>query len=69
MAYGNSAPALWIVEESGAERKLSFAEMAESSSRVANWLRTQGVRRGDRILLMLGNEARESFRMASDRSD
>jgi acetyl-CoA synthetase len=52
----NNAPALWIVEESGAQRKLSFAEMSESSSRVANWLRAQRVRRGDRILLMLGNE-------------
>jgi acetyl-CoA synthetase len=56
LARGNSAPALWIVEESGAQRKLSFAQMSESSSRIANWLRTQGVRRGDRILMMLGNE-------------
>jgi acetyl-CoA synthetase len=56
LARGNDAPALWIVEESGEQRKLSFAEMAASSARVANWLRAQGVRRGDRILLMLGNE-------------
>ena len=56
LARGNGAPALWIVEESGEQRKLSFAEMSESSSRVANWLRAQGVRRGDRVLMMLGNE-------------
>ena len=56
LAQHNGAPALWIVEESGEQRKLSFAAMAESSSRVANWLRAQGVRRGDRILIMLGNE-------------
>ncbi len=56
LARGNDAPALWIVEESGEQRKLSFAEMSESSSRVANWLRALGVRRGDRILMMLGNE-------------
>ena len=56
LARGNGAPALWIVEESGEQRHLSFAEMSESSSRVANWLRTQGVQRGDRILIMLGNE-------------
>lgn len=56
LAGGNHAPALWIVEESGKQRKLSFAEMSDSSSRVANWLRAQGVRRGDRILIMLGNE-------------
>ncbi len=55
MAHGNDRPALWIVNEGGAEVKISFAEMAERSSRVANYLRGLGVRRGDRILLMLGN--------------
>jgi acetyl-CoA synthetase len=55
MAYGNDRPALWIVDEGGAEAKISFAEMAERSSRVANYLRGHGVKRGDRILLMLGN--------------
>jgi acetyl-CoA synthetase len=56
IAEGNHAPALWIVEEDGAERKLSFAEMAHRSDQVASWLRGQGVRRGDRIVLMLGNQ-------------
>ncbi|MBV9553246.1 MAG: AMP-binding protein, partial [Alphaproteobacteria bacterium] len=55
IAYRNDRPALWIVNDGGSEAKLSFAEMAERSGRVANWLRGQGVRRGDRILLMLGN--------------
>jgi acetyl-CoA synthetase len=55
MAYRNDRPALWIVNEGGGEAKLSFAEMSERSSRVANYLRGLGVRRGDRILLMLGN--------------
>src|SRR5690349_1278539 len=54
-------PALWIVEEDGsggvAETKLSFAEMAARSNRVANHLRGLGVRRGDRVLLMLPNVA------------
>jgi acetyl-CoA synthetase len=56
LAAGNAAPALWIVEEDGQAQKLSFREMAARSNRAANFLRAQGVRRGDRILLMLGNE-------------
>ena len=50
------APALWIVEEDGAEQKLSFAEMSQRSQQVAGWLRAEGVRRGDRVLVMLGNQ-------------
>lgn len=56
MARGNDNPALWIIEEDGRESKLSFAEMSARSNRVANWLRKQGVKRGERILIMLGNE-------------
>ncbi|WP_219466037.1 AMP-binding protein [Nonomuraea rhizosphaerae] len=35
----------------------TFAELSARSNQVANWLREQGVSRGDRILLMLGNQA------------
>jgi acetyl-CoA synthetase len=56
MAVGNGRPALWVVDESGAEFRISFAAMAQRSNRVANFLRELGVRRGDHILLMLGNE-------------
>ena len=56
MARGNDAPALWIVGEDGSEYKRSFRQMSERSSQVANHLKSLGVRRGDRILLMLGNE-------------
>lgn len=56
MAEGNDAPALWIVEEDGSEARLSFAEMSHRSNQTANWLRGLGIQRGDRILLMLGNE-------------
>ncbi|NML44596.1 AMP-binding protein [Ramlibacter sp. G-1-2-2] len=56
LAADNEAPALWIVEEDGSEQKFSFREMAARSNRAANFLRGEGVRRGDRILLMLGNE-------------
>lgn len=54
-AAGNDTPALWVVEEDGSERTLGFAEMAARSNQVANWLRAAGVRRGDRVLLMLPN--------------
>ncbi|MDE2002557.1 MAG: AMP-binding protein, partial [Betaproteobacteria bacterium] len=56
MARGNEAPALWIVGEDGSEHKRSFRQMAQRSSQVANHLKSLGVERGDRILLMLGNE-------------
>jgi acetyl-CoA synthetase len=57
MAAGNDRPGLWIVDEGGGETRLSFAELAERSSRLANHLRSLGVRRGDRLLMMLGNVA------------
>jgi acetyl-CoA synthetase len=56
MARGNAAPALWIVEADGTEVRISFAQLAARSSQVANFLRALGVQRGDRVLLMLGNE-------------
>lgn len=55
-AANNHAPGLWIVEEDGSESKLTFAQLSQRSNQVANWLRSMGVQRGDRILLMLGNE-------------
>ncbi len=47
---------MWIVEEGGGEQKVSFAEMADRSDRVATWLATLGVGKGDRVILMLGNQ-------------
>jgi len=55
-AAGNSRPALHIVEEDGRETIRSFADMSAASNRVANFLRALGARRGDRLMLMLGNE-------------
>jgi len=55
LARDNPATALWVVNEDGSEQRLSFAQMAERSNRVAHWLRSRGVKRGDRMLLMLGN--------------
>ena len=48
--------ALWIVD-AGSDRqtKLSFAALSRRSSQVANFLRAQGLKRGDHLLLLLGN--------------
>ena len=46
-------PALQIEGEGAAT--LTFAQLSERSNRVANAMRALGVKRGDRILLMLGN--------------
>ncbi|WP_371765639.1 AMP-binding protein [Massilia sp.] len=54
-AKDNDAIALWIVDDEGSEKKVSFSDMARCSNRVANYLRRLGVKRGDRILIMLPN--------------
>jgi acetyl-CoA synthetase len=56
IARDNHRTALWIVEEDGSEHEVSFAELAESSDRVATWLQGLGVGKGDRVILMLGNQ-------------
>lgn len=48
--------ALVILEEDGSRLHRSFAQLSEDSNRVANWMTGIGVRRGDRILLILGNQ-------------
>src|ERR1700741_1100499 len=45
--------ALWIAFENGTETRLSFRELSNRSSRLANYYRALGVRRGDRVLVML----------------
>jgi acetyl-CoA synthetase len=47
--------ALRVVWEDGRDESVSYGEMAARSNQVANWLRGLGVRRGDHVLLMLGN--------------
>ena len=39
-----------------ANAERSFAELSARSNQVANWLREQGVGRGDRMIVMLGNQ-------------
>ena len=48
--------ALIILEEDGSELRRTFGELSRDSNKVANWLREQGVQRGDRVILMLNNQ-------------
>ncbi|WP_399084070.1 AMP-binding protein [Streptomyces sp. BBFR2] len=56
IARGNDRTALHIVEEDGTEDRVSFEEMRRRSDRTACWLAGRGVRPGDRIVVMLGNQ-------------
>jgi acyl-coenzyme A synthetase/AMP-(fatty) acid ligase len=48
------APALWWVDAgTRAEHKYTFREIAALSCQAANFLRASGVKRGDRVLVML----------------
>src|SRR6201994_3051886 len=48
--------ALWIVDAGhDRETRLSFATLSRRSNQVANFLRAHGLKRGDHLLLLLGN--------------
>lgn len=55
IAAGNAMAALRVVDDAGMDRSLSYAELARRSRQVAHFLAAQGVTKGDRVLLMLGN--------------
>jgi acetyl-CoA synthetase len=55
IAEGNQRTALHLVEEDGSEARLTYAQLADRSNRVAMYLRHHGVKRGDRVLMMLPN--------------
>lgn len=48
--------ALVIREVDGTTTRRTFSEMSARSSQLANWLIEQGVKRGDRVMLMLNNQ-------------
>jgi acetyl-CoA synthetase len=56
IARDNERPALVIVEEDGSSTERSFADMSSASDRLAAWLGGRGVRKGDPVVLMLGNQ-------------
>lgn len=56
-AEQGNGTALWLIEDDGTETKLSFAELSEQSQQFAGYLIAHGLKRGDRMLLLLGNVA------------
>lgn len=48
--------ALRIIEDDGTDNSYTFAELSRRSNQVANWLRSLGVVRGTRVLVVLGNQ-------------
>ena len=55
LAHGESADRLALKIVGAGAGTATFGELSERSNRVANGLRALGVKRGERILLMLGN--------------
>ncbi len=55
-ARGNDRAGLVIAEEDGSVARRSFDELAVASDRIAGYLAWLGVRRGDAVVLMLGNQ-------------
>ncbi|HEY1625410.1 MAG TPA: AMP-binding protein [Streptosporangiaceae bacterium] len=47
--------ALRVLDDNGGDESVTYGEMHGRSGQVAGWLRGLGMRRGDRVLLMLGN--------------
>jgi acetyl-CoA synthetase len=49
-------PALWVYDvPSGSDIKFTFGELSKRSNQVANYFRSLGLKRGDHLLLLLGN--------------
>ena len=56
VARDNDRPALVIVEEDGSAVQRTYQELSRASDRLAAWLADRGVRKGDPVVLMLGNQ-------------
>ena len=56
IAAGQQRSALVIVEQDGSRQSASFEEMRGRSNQIARWLQSQGVAKGSRVMLMVGNQ-------------
>jgi acetyl-CoA synthetase len=57
IAERNDTPALSLLDGHGRAHEISFAQMSARSDTVAVWLNRLGVRRGQRVLIVLGQQA------------
>jgi acetyl-CoA synthetase len=57
VAAGNPRAALEVVRPDGGTDAVSYDELSRRSDQVANWLDSIGISRGDRILVVLGQQA------------
>ncbi|MEW2296420.1 AMP-binding protein [Streptomyces sp. NPDC006743] len=57
IARDNARTALELVGPDGRDQRISYQDLATRSDQLANWLTATGVRRGDRVLLVLGTQA------------
>ncbi|MEU4039122.1 AMP-binding protein [Streptomyces collinus] len=54
IARDNRRTALELIGPDGRDQRLSYQDLATRSDQLANWLTRTGVRRGDRVLIVLG---------------
>ncbi len=50
---GDALALWWAAEDAGEERKISFSQMGRSLRRAANFFARQGVRKGDKVMVIL----------------
>src|SRR3984893_11758638 len=55
VAANNGTAALRVVDDAGGDQSLAFSELAQRSAQVANLFAAEGLRAGDRLLIMLPN--------------
>lgn len=56
MAKDNPGIALWQVNENGSEKKYSFSEISARSNQVANFFRSQGIKKGQTMFLLVDDD-------------
>ncbi|WNM35896.1 AMP-binding protein [Streptomyces sp. Li-HN-5-11] len=56
IAQDNQRTALELIGPDGSDRRISYQDLSTRSDQLANWLTQLGIRRGDRVLIVLGTQ-------------